>query len=130
VKPGSLPLLPDLREAILGSPVLPDEFGNFVHAVDPSIAGRPWRIRPGQVHHLVFLEPNHGGGSSLSPLGPDEAFARLMADSLLSERPLVSVARLRRLACEVPASRLMLGDLARAEDHLRRLLREGHSYAT
>jgi Flp pilus assembly protein TadD len=83
VKPGALPLVPELAEAVLSSPVVENPIEGRVHAVDPSIAGRPWRIRPGRADHLVFLEANHGGASSLRAIGQDETFQRLAADCLL-----------------------------------------------
>jgi hypothetical protein len=127
VKAGSLAFVPELAEAVLSSPCGPDHLPTPTYAVDPAIAGRPWRIRPGQAQHLVFLERNHGGGSALDVLDPDEAFARLMEHCLLpSPQTLVAVARLRRLACTARSCRLLLGDLAEAEDRLRRLLHDGH----
>ncbi|HVL72136.1 MAG TPA: hypothetical protein VM434_09645 [Beijerinckiaceae bacterium] len=120
VKPGSLRFVPALAEAVLNSPTLPEMPLQEVYAVDPSVAGRPWRIRPGRADHLVFLEPNHGGGSALRPLDADEAFRRLAGDCLVPERQrIVALTRLRRLVHDAPAWLLSLGDLFEAEEVLR-----------
>jgi hypothetical protein len=127
VKAGSLLFVPEFADAILNSPAGPDHLPAPTYAVDPAIAGRPWRIRPGQARHLVFLEPNHGGPSALGALDTHDAFARLMEHCLLpSPHTLAAVARLRRLACTARSWRLVLGDLVQAEGHLRHLLHEAH----
>jgi hypothetical protein len=122
VKPGSLPLVPELTQAILASPYVAEPIASPVYAVDPGVAGRPWRIRPGRADHIVFLEANHGGRSMLAPVGADEAFRGLTEDCLLPDQKIVGLARLRRLAQETRTWRLSLGDLNEAEDRLRDLL--------
>ena len=115
VKPGSLPLVPSLASAVLRSPKLTTPEG-CVYALDPSVAGRPWRIAPGQADRLIFIEPNHGGPSRLSCLGTHDAFGLLAQHCLLPDtRQAAAAARLRRLAFEVPSYRLCLGDLEQAE---------------
>ena len=116
VKPGSLPLVPSLAEAVLASPRVDDPLsGGPVYAVDPAISGRPWRIRPGRADHLVFLEPNHGGGSALSAIGRDDAFSCLAEHCLLpAEGRAAATVRLHRLASEAQAWRLAVGDLGEA----------------
>jgi hypothetical protein len=119
VRAGSLRFVPQLAEAVLASPALPDPLGTLVYAVDPAIAGRPWRIRPGQADHLVFQEPNHDGGSALAPLAPDAAFERLASDCLLpSTQRIAALTRLHRLVREALCWRLALGDLRAAESCL------------
>jgi hypothetical protein len=116
VKPGSLPLVPSLAEAVRRSPRVDDPLsGGPVYAVDPAISGRTWRIRPGHADHLVFLEANHGGGSALSAIGQDHAFPRLAEHCLLpADGRAAATARLHRLASEAQAWRLALGDLDEA----------------
>ena len=119
VKQGSLALVPALRERIARSPSIQAWDGALIHAVDPSIAGTPWRIERGRLDALVFVEPNHGGRSVMTPMGTEPAFRLLMAHSLLSPRGIAAAtARLRNLALSVPAFRLSLGDLAGARRHL------------
>ncbi|MDF3063261.1 MAG: aldolase [Microvirga sp.] len=123
VKPGSLPLVPDLAEAVLGSPTVQNPIEGRVYAVDPSIAGRPWRIRARQASHLVFLEPNHGGRSSLTAVDPGEAFRLAAADCLLPRiRQAAAAARLHGLGSRAQAWRLSTGDLHEAEEQLRKAL--------
>lgn len=120
VKPGSLPFVPALAEAVLGSPMVQDPFAGPVYAVDPAVAGRPWRIAPGRADLLVFLAPNHGGGSTMTPIGPEEAFRGLAEHCLLpSTGQGAASARLYRLAAATPAARLSVGDLGEAEAALR-----------
>ncbi len=129
VKSTSIPLVPTLAAGIIASPHMtididwgPAPGKGSLYAVDPSIGGRPWRIAGGQAQHVVFMEPNHAGGSSLEPLGCDEAFNRLMDDCLLpSAGHGVAVSRLRRVAAEARTWLLKIGDLAEAELHIRNM---------
>jgi hypothetical protein len=122
IKPGSLGLVPSFAEAILASPFMGEERGGPAYAFDPSLCGRPWHIRAGPAHHLVFIEANHGGTSSIRRLEPEEAFRQLAEHCLLpASGRAVAAARLRRLAHEAKAWVLSLGDLEQGEQALRDL---------
>lgn len=123
VKQGSLALVPDFAEEIARAPRGLDQDGNVIHAVDPSIAGRPWRIVAGLASHFVFIEPNHGGRSVLAPLPFERAFAALPPNAaLLGTDRLHFALMLRRHLTAVKTWRLSLGDHRGAVDHLRRLV--------
>ena len=68
---------------------------------------RSWEIAEGPIDHLVFVEPNFGGSSILSPLALDEAFARLMETTFMPSVQLgVAAVRLRKLCVEAGKWRL------------------------
>lgn len=122
VKPGALALVPALADAVRTCPSIASWDGLPIYAVAPSIGGLPWRIERGRLDHLVFLEANHGGRSMMRPVGPDEAFRRLLAESLLPPTGVAGAAgRLRALAASRPAWRLSVGDLDGAVRHLSRI---------
>lgn len=122
VKPGSLTLVPSLAAAVLDGPSIHSWDGLPIYAVAPSIGGVPWRIERGRLDHLVFLDANHGGRSMMRPIGPDEAFRRLLAETLLPPAGVAgAAARLRMLAMSRPAWRLSVGDLDGAVRHLSRI---------
>jgi len=122
VKPGTIDLVPSLREAILCSPSIANWDGTPIYSVEPRLPGGSWRIVEGPAQALVFLEQNHGGRSVLAPLGRDEALRRAITMSYFpDEGKAVSAARLRMLVLGAPCYRLSLGDLGNAVWHLRRL---------
>jgi hypothetical protein len=128
VKPGSLPLVPRLAQAVLRSPVVQNPIEGRVYAVDPEVAGRPWRIGGGRADHLVFLDPNHGGRSAMSPVSRDEAFSVLAAHCLLPPTDQAAAAgRLRRLAQAAQGWRLSLGSLKDAEACFHGALQKGNA---
>jgi hypothetical protein len=120
VKAGSLPLVPELAAAIARSPFIRTWDGVVIYAVNPEIAGQPWRITAGRIDQLVFLEANHGGRSVMGPVSRDQSFRGLMAGCLMPARGVAAAAaRLRRLAAETAGYRLQVGDLDGAVRHLR-----------
>lgn len=122
VKESSLDLVPVLRDAIGSSPSETDWMGNRIYACSPSFLGASWEIAEGPVHHLVFVEPNFGGSSILSPLSRDESFARLLATTFMpSVRQGVAAVRLRKLCVDARLWRLQAGNLDQALRHLRRV---------
>jgi hypothetical protein len=122
IKPGTLELVPSLREVILSSPFITDWDGRPIYSVEPHLPGRAWRIEEGTVHAIVFLDDNHGGRSVLTPIGRNEAFRRILATSYLPEAgKALSAARLRVLVLGTSCYRLSLGDLDNAVWHLRRI---------
>lgn len=115
VKGGSLAHVPRLAAAIAASPRVSFWDGAPLYAVDPAIAGRPWRIAEGDVEHVVFLEPNHGGLSHIKPIAPHEALRRLLAESSLPPSAIgQTVMRLRGILAKARLHALLLGDLDRA----------------
>lgn len=121
IKTGTLPLVPEFCEAIQRSPSLPYGEG-LVYAVDPNIAGRPWRLAAGSVDHLFFVDANHLGTTSAEPLSRDMAFKRLLEDCFMPDsHASLAVARLRRLVTESHCWRLSLGNLDEAEWLIRNI---------
>src|SRR5207253_2106365 len=53
IKPGTLALMQGLPEAIYRAPRIETWDGLSVHAVDPSLFGRPWRIAEGRLDAAV-----------------------------------------------------------------------------
>jgi hypothetical protein len=120
VKETSLEMFPALRDGISSSPSETDWMGNRVYACAPSSWGTRWEIADGAIDHIVFVEPNFGGSSILSPIALDEAFARLLETTFMppAQRGLAAV-RLRKLCVEARKWRLQAGNLDQALRHLR-----------
>jgi energy-coupling factor transporter ATP-binding protein EcfA2 len=124
IKPNTLTMIDGLPLSIARSPVYAMWNGTSIHAVNPSLLGRPWRISPGKLDCIVFAEANHGGRSLATPISVDEAFDRLVANTYFLKSGIARMAgRLRSLALDTPAYLLRLGDLASAEWHLRNMAR-------
>jgi hypothetical protein len=122
VKPGSLAIVPEFADAAHSAPFIRTWDGSPIYALNPDVGGKPWRIEAGRIDQLVFLEANHGGRSVMSPIAKNESFGFLMAECILPPAGVVIAAtRLRRLALDVPAYRLQIGDLPGALRHLRHL---------
>ena len=119
VKESSLDLVPSLRDAIRSSPSNTDWMGNRIYACRPSLRGASWQIAEGSIDHLVFVEPNFGGSSILSPVSRDEAFARLLETTFMpSAQQGGAAVRLRKLCVDAGLWRLQAGDLGQAHRHL------------
>lgn len=122
VKEGTLQLVAGLPAAILDAPSILNWDGTAIRSVSPALAGRPWVIRSGRLDAIVFLVANHGGRSAARRIAGNDAFARLMGEIMLPRTGIAAATgRLRRLALEVPAYQLLLGDLDTAEWHLRKI---------
>jgi hypothetical protein len=125
VKESSLAVVPSLSAAIRSSPWITDWMGNRIFACLPSLCGARWEITERPIQHLVFVEPNFGGSSLLSPLSREEAFARLLETAFMP--PTLrgrAAARLRMLVLQAACWRLQLGNLDQALWHLRRVARQ------
>jgi hypothetical protein len=126
VKESSIALVPALASAIVASPLTTEWTGTRIFACMPSIGGRPWRIACGPIHHVVFLEPNFGGSSIMTPLTRDEAFARLMESAFMPEIERgAAAARLRMLCIGARCWRMQMGDPIMAIWHLRKVGSQG-----
>lgn len=122
VKQGSLGLVASLPPAILGAPSILNWDGTAIRSVSPAVGGRPWVIRAGRLDAIVFLVANHGGRSAARRITGNDAFGRVMGEIMLPRTGVAAATgRLRRLALEVPAYQLLLGDLDTAEWHLRKI---------
>jgi hypothetical protein len=122
VKEGSLELVAGLPGDVWRAPAIRDWEGALIRAVHPGLGQRPWVIRAGRLDALVLLRANHGGRSVARAIGSSDAFEGLMTEILLPQAGISAAAgRLRRLAVEVPAFQLLLGDLTTAEWHLRKI---------
>ncbi|MCX7304204.1 MAG: hypothetical protein NTV73_07680 [Hyphomicrobiales bacterium] len=120
VKETSLDLVPALRDAIRSSPSETDWAGNRIYACAPSFWGAGWVIAEAPIHHLVFIEPNFGGSSILSPMSRDNAFARLLETTFMpSVKKGIAAVRLRRLCFDAQTWRLQAGAIGQALRHLR-----------
>lgn len=73
IRAGSVALVPGLAAARPGAD------GGFY--LSPSALGRPWRIAPGPVDAVFFLEPNHGRPTRVEPCPRYLMVQRVMAQS-------------------------------------------------
>ncbi len=78
---GSMVLLPALAEQSRHAPFVHAPGQGRLIATDPLVLGRPWRIEPAPVAAAIYLEPNHGGQSSLDRCGKVEMVRRVVAQS-------------------------------------------------
>jgi hypothetical protein len=127
VKETSLDVLPALSEQIRSQPFVTDWSGNIVYSCPPNFTGGEWTIVEGPIDALVFLEPNFGGSSVLSPLGHEPAFEHVLENAFLPTTGRArAVARLRTLALGCCCWRLQTGNLDQAIERLRRLASKGY----
>lgn len=84
VKESALGILPtDIAMQIENAPATRDWHGTRIFAIAPDMFGGRWNIQPAPISDIVFLEPNHGGRSSLRRLGADRALDRLFAGNIV-----------------------------------------------
>lgn len=122
VKEASIRLVPELEEDILAAPSIQDWSGSLIYSVAPQRPQLPWKIAPGPAHALVFLEPNHGGLTSVRPLDRMAAFERLLRNTYLPDAGRgAALARLHVLARDTRAFLLTVGAPERAVWHLRQI---------
>lgn len=122
IKEGSLRLVSGLREQAWEAPSIHNWDGSIIRSISPTVGGRPWLIRAGKLDAMVFLVANYGGRSAARAIAGNDAFGRLMGEVMLPQSGVAMAAgRLRRVAMELPAYQLLLGDLATAEWHLTRI---------
>ncbi|MEM1110340.1 MAG: hypothetical protein AAGI11_00410 [Pseudomonadota bacterium] len=83
-QPRRFHLKPGTREHVDGLHELWDalpfqhSFSFKVRALDPAALGHPWRIRPVELDHLVWLEPNHDADSGLESISSLEMLRCLL----------------------------------------------------
>ena len=77
LKPGISEQVPELASRLEN---LPESWAGEqqLRGLDPTELGLPWVIRSGQVDHIVWLRPNHGGDTSTCPLSSMALLQRLM----------------------------------------------------
>jgi hypothetical protein len=80
VKERALAQLPKIADRIAAAPYLTDVYGRKIYNLDPRMLGARWQIQEGAVDLVVLLRSNHGGASSMRPLGPLAAGRELMAE--------------------------------------------------
>jgi hypothetical protein len=120
VKAASVAFAPKLAAAIEASPRISFSGGAPLYSVSPAISGFPWRIAPGEVESVVFLEANHGGPSRIKPIGVDEALRRLLRETSFPQEGVgPAAARLRTTLVKARRHALLLGDLDHAVRQLR-----------
>jgi hypothetical protein len=124
LKPGSLPLLPELRDVLDRSPLIADSTGRWARSFDPADVGRPRVIAGGHLRAVVEVVPNHGGATTLETTTQVETAARLMAQTFVPAGPPGPwIDRLCRALRDTTTHRLVLGDLDAALVALQPLVR-------
>lgn len=119
VKTPSFAMVRGLPEEVLQTASFQTWDGVRIHALDPSLFGRPWQIAESPLDAILLLESNHGGRSVAKPVSVDACFERLMANGHFGGRDiLLLAARLRGLAARTPGYSLRVGDLETAEWHI------------
>jgi hypothetical protein len=122
VKERALARLPEIADRIAAAPFLTDVYGRKIYNLDPRMIGAPWQIRQGAVDLVVLLRANHGGASSVRPLGALAAGRELMAEiGFPATGRGGAVAALAGLTARAQAFDLSLGNSAQALDLIDRL---------
>jgi hypothetical protein len=122
VKERALAHLPEIADRIAAAPFLTDLYGRKIYNFSPAMTGAPWQIREGTVDLVVLLRPNHGGASSLRPLGALAAGRELMAEiGFPATGRGAAVAALAGLTARAQAFDLSLGNAPQALDLIDRL---------
>lgn len=122
IKEGSFDVLGNLPPAIRGEPRIELWDGGFVYGLSPRFFGRDWRVTPGSLDALVFLDSNHGGRSVSKRMTSQAALARMMPQVIFRAAGVaMQAARIHRLVQETPTYSLRLGNLANAEFHLKHI---------
>lgn len=80
VRDTTLPLLPPLPAVTGMTPFTNSPSEGRLIAVDPTRFGRPWTIAPAQVSTILYLQPNHGGGTFAVPSEKVEMVRRVMSE--------------------------------------------------
>ena len=113
VKAGALRLLEQAdADLVRASPSIADWNGASIYAVEPSAFGRPWVIASRPVAAVVFLTSNFGGRSRIQRLRWQDAFERLLPNTLLPTAGKArALATLRSLAATPPCWELWHGRL-------------------
>lgn len=113
----ALARLPErVAETVRASPRIPGWFDQPTFAVQPSAFGNPCRIRAAPIRHVVLLEDNHGGRSSVQKLDRSLAVEEMFQDLLLpTEGRARALAEFMDLMTRADCWRLMVGLLDDAE---------------
>jgi len=119
----AIDLLPKLGGITNGAPFVHSEATGKLIAIDPIKLGRHWRIRSAPVRTVVFLEPNHGGTSSMSVCSKVEMVRRVLGQSSAPSSGRTDwVADFCSTMNQADTVIARMGDLASATDLFRRLL--------
>jgi hypothetical protein len=111
VREGSLALLPGMADAIVQAPYYLDLASERIFNVDPRTLGSSWRIERGKADAVFALTPNHGGYSSVRPMGPSALVQFLIPETGWRDTDRgISIANLATLASTAKAFDLSLGD--------------------
>jgi hypothetical protein len=124
VKSPALALLPEVAAIAGRLPSVMSDAGYRILAFDPTDAGFPWAIRPARPGAIFFLEPNHGGTTTVAPSPKVAMIQALMTQSTLDGDD--SGAWIRSLGTLVRGAEcftLRVGDLTAAVRVIRETLR-------
>lgn len=106
LKAGTERVVPELAGTLATLPSTSTSDGAMIRAFDPARHGFGWRIRPGTVHAVFFLDGGRADQAFLRPLTAVEAVRRLIDQALPAGEPIE-----RRVA----ACARVVGDLAAFE---------------
>jgi hypothetical protein len=123
VKAGTIAYVPQFKDVILSAPSYTDVHVGTIYNVDPRHFGADWLIRSGEADHVVVLQPNHGGYSSLRPLAPAGLLRHVLPEiGLRDSNRGIAMAALAHLTRTARLHDMSLGDHAGAIRCLDRLV--------
>ena len=122
VKPGSVDLVPELREGWDDLPSIGTDDGDRIRAVSPRRAGLGWEIQAAPVDLAVVLEAAHGEAPQHRPLGALELVQHVLPHAAPASESRGELLRaLTSVLGSVPGHHLSVGDLHRTAATVRRL---------
>ncbi|HVC21739.1 MAG TPA: hypothetical protein VNE16_16825 [Vicinamibacterales bacterium] len=115
LKAPALDLLPQVAAVADRLPFVMGEGGQKIVAFDPTDAGLPWAIGPGGPVAIFFLQPNHGGTTTVQACPKLAMIQRLMSQSLFDGREAGAwIQALGTLVRAADCYTLHMGDLSMA----------------
>jgi hypothetical protein len=123
VRESSLGLLPNVNALRESSPFVANPQEGRLIAVDPTCFDRPWRIGVAPIATILFIEPNHGGRTTIVPCRKVDMVRRIVTECTppASGRP-GWLGDLCRAVDQAETVTLLLGDLDSASLAIARLL--------
>ena len=125
VKEAALQHFPEVADVIAAAPFYQHATIGRIFNVDPRALGSAWRIEEGSIDHVIVLQPNHRGQSSIRPMQPSNLVRMLMREIGLRENGRGSaVAALAPMAGRTRAFDMSLGELKSAVRCVERVTRD------
>lgn len=122
LKEGSLKLLPEFAALAPSLPFVAPINQPKIYAFDPTEAGFSWRISPGKVNAVFFLQNNHGSRSRLEKCPKVQMIQQVMTQCDPAKERENWLADICNTVNKADTFNLYIGDLTTALAQIRRVL--------